>query len=409
MMKGKVKVISLIGIMLLGVVLLLGTSAMVRAAQQEIPIGAIFHLTGPYAAGQAGFDKGWMDSIEAANKYMDLKGAKIVGTVMDGGTDVSKSMAAFKNLAGESKPIVCLNGAMTPVALALKTWLPKRKIPMIEVGADDEMAVLPSWIFSTNPAYVSILAGWVDYYMKEIWPKKGESRAPRFSWFTWDNAFGRSTIKPKAKKYIESKGVEVMGEEYFPFAPTDASAQWMRLKEKKADFTYGVGYHTTINALLTEGEKLGMLDQVTLGFSAVLPIPLLQLAKEKTKNTYLAEPQRRWLYLEDWEKECPRVYEMYKKNKRETIDLTPYEGGFKNGLIACEAVRLAITKVGPQKVTGEDVYAALQTITNFDCWRLAQAYTWNATKRFGADTVFINKFGQDKVINLGEVPAPSLD
>ncbi|MFC1824909.1 ABC transporter substrate-binding protein, partial [Thermodesulfobacteriota bacterium] len=197
-------------------------------------------------------------------------------------------------------------------------------------------------------------------------------------------------------------------EEFFPFAPTDASAQWMRLKQKKADFTFGVGYHTTVNALLTEGEKLKMLDDVTVGLAGVIPTVLLKLAKEKTRNTYLATPQRRWLYLEDWEKNAPRAYEFYKKNKRESIDLTPYEGGFKNGLVACEAVRIAVQKVGPKKVTGEDVYQALQTFNKFDSWGLSLPYTWNKTKRFGADTIFINKFGKDKVINLGECPAPSL-
>ena len=108
-----------------------------------------------------------------------------------------------------------------------------------------------------------------------------------------------------------------------------------------------------------------MLDDVSVGMSGALPSALLKLAKEKARNTYLATPQGRWIYIEDWEKNCPRVYEFYKKNKREKIDLIPYEGSFKNGLVACEAVRIAVQKVGAKKVTGEDVYRALQTFNKF--------------------------------------------
>ena len=196
-MRKKASVVTWISILFFGLLVSLSTTQTADAEATKIRIGHIVHLTGAYATGLAGLNEAFLDAIEAANKYMDLPpGVEIVGEWIDGGSDTAKSMTAFKKLTG-GDPVDVILANSTPVALALKKWFIKKKIADIEAGSDDELYKLPSWTFSFPSPYVNEFGAWIDFYMENIWKKKGLNRAPRFAWLTWDLTAGRAMITPK--------------------------------------------------------------------------------------------------------------------------------------------------------------------------------------------------------------------
>ncbi len=379
------------------------------AEKVKVRVGHIVHLTGAYAAGQVGLNDGFLDACAAANKHMDLNGIEIVPVWMDGGTDVAKSMQAFKKMIAKTSdgPMVAMVGESTTIALALKKWYIKKKVPCIEGGSDDALFTLPSWTFSDPLPYVNELGAWVDYYLENIWPQKGLDRKPRFAWLTWEIPFGRASITPKTKAYLAQKGVEVVGEEFVPFVPTDVSAQLMRLKEKKVDFTYGAMYHNAMAVILKEADKLGMIEQMDIGMAyAVIPKALLGMAGALARNIYITSV----MYpKETWADRCPRILEAYNNNKnKDKLPPMAYSLGFIRGLLVSEAVRIAAKEVGAQNVDGEAVYRGMQKITNFDAWGVAAPYTFTEKKRYGQDTTIMIRLNDNKVNMLGEFVGPNL-
>jgi len=387
-------------------VLLIGDDGF--CASRTIRIGHIVHMTGAYAAGQVGINEGFLDGVEAANLHMKLPaGVRFEGAWMDGGTDTSKSMTAFKKLTGGDNPVVLIIGESTPVALALKKWFIKKQIPSLEGGSGQELFNLPSWTFSVPSPYVNELGAWIDFYTKEVWPKKGLKRAPRFAWLTWDIAPGRAQITDEAKAYLTSKGVEIVGEEFIPVVPTDVSAQILRLKEKKVDFTYGLMYYNALAVVMKEFDRQGLIDQVDVGMTyAFQPQIFMKTVGNLSRNVYvtaLSPP------LESWGQVCPPVLEMWKKNRREGLpspDL--YLFGFNKALVACEAIRLALEKTGPDKLNGQAVFAALKGMKSYDMWGAGNAVSFGEKKRYGQDSVSLIRLDDAKLKVLGEYPTPNL-
>lgn len=397
---------TLVVIILFGASLILGGATTAPAAEKVIRIGHIVQLTGAYASGQQGINEGFLDGIELANKHMKLpQGVKFEGIWMDGATDTSKSMTAFKKLTDDR--ILVMVGESSPVALALKKWNIQKKIANIEGGSAVQMFELPSWTFSTVSPYVNQFGAWIDFYLKEVWPKKGLNRAPRFAFLTWDNAPGRMIITDQTKGYLKTKGVELVGEEFIPVVPTDVSAQVMRLKEKEVDFTYGLMYFNAFAVCVKEIEKQGLIDKIDLG--STYAFQREQYLKELgplARNTYVTglHPLH-----EEWKTACPWVIELYEKNKRDTLPSPDiYLMGLSKALVACEAVRVALEEVSPDKIDGEAIYRGLQKVRNFDAWGSSVPVTFTEKKRYGMDSVIMFRLNDEKANKLGSLPTPNL-
>jgi ABC-type branched-subunit amino acid transport system substrate-binding protein len=391
----------------LGLAILSGASCGEALAQEKpkIRIGHLVHVTGPYAAGQAGLPEGFLDAIEAANAHMDIPGAVLEGFNIDGGTDTAKSMSAFKQMTEGKDAVAVMVGESTAMGIALKTWNIRKQVPNVEGGSDVELFRLPSYTFSTVAPYVNQLGAWIDYYTSVILPKKGLNRPPRFAWLTWDNPFGRSPITPETAAYIKSKGVEIVDEEFIPNTPTDVGAQVLRMKEKGIDLTFGSMYHNALIVVLREMEKHGLIDQVDICMTyAIDPEALLASATSLARNVYMTNL---FWNFPNWEKHAPRYFEYYQRRQM-PVSKFGYAVGFDKALVAAEAVRIAATTVGPDKVNGEAVYDALQKLHDFDSWGIGPAHSFSATKRYGQDSVYMMRLNDNQITFIREQPAPNL-
>ncbi len=404
-MKARKKTGTKIGILFLSILLLFGMIGTVNAANKIVKIGVIAQLTGPYGPPTAGIFEGVMDLIEDINKYDPIPGVTLKGAWVDGASSPAKAMSACKKMVSQHDPVMVI-GWTTPSALALKKFFIKKKIPALEAGGAGPLWAMPSWSFSIMAPYENQLGGWVDFYLKNVWPKKGLNRKPNFGWVTWDNAAGRGSITDNAKEYIRSKGVNIMpGDgEFFPTAPTEVSAQILRLKKHKVDFTYGMLIFPTAAAILKGLDKQGMIDQIDLAMSTPNPPILIKLLKNLTRNVYTSDY---WTNTDHWAQKCPRVLEMYTAHNREKLPKLLYGAGIGYALVATEAVRMAAKAAGPD-VTGEDCYKALKQMKNYKRWDVGVPVTFGETRRFGLSTTHASRLNNLMQNDVGMLMHPNL-
>jgi len=385
------------------VVLMAGLTGQVQAKEKEIVIGNILHMTGAYAATQAGIHEGCMDGVNYLNKRNYVPGAKLKAIWVDGGTDAAKSLTGLKKmLANKPKPVI-IHAESTGIALALKKWYVKSKVPSIEGGNDDKFGEQPSWTFSATIPYVNICGAWVDYYLKNLW--KDKTRKPRFAWLTWDNPFGRASIKPKVKEYIESKGVEIVAEEFIPGVPVDTTAQLMRLKEKKVDFTFGAFYTNAFAVAVKDADKLGMIDDITFGAIAFPVDALPKYVGDLARNTWSPDF---WVPESMIEDRAPIIFNAYKEGGYTKFNMAMYGTGFAMVSIAAEAIRIAAADVGTENVDGPAVYDAIKKIKDFTAWGFVSPISFHGGRWFGRDTITLVGYENKKTVFKGFISTPDL-
>jgi ABC-type branched-subunit amino acid transport system substrate-binding protein len=402
-MKGGARFGKWLVILSLGSLFLLGTTGAVFA-EKEFTIGIIAHLTGPYGPGTRGINEGAIDGIEAVNQLEPIPSIKIKAEWVDGASSPPKSLSALKKIVSQFDPVVVL-GWTTPSALATKGYLISKKIPSVEGGGADPLWELPSWTFSAQAPYVNMVGGWVDYYLKHIWPKKGLKRPPNFAWVTWDNAAGRASITDKAEAYIKSKGVNIVPSEFFQTAPMEVGAQMLRLKEHEVDFTYGMLLFPTAAAILKGMDKMGLIDRIDVAMGIPNPPDLIEQAGPLCKNVYAIDY---WWPPDEWPKNCPRILEVYEKKGRGSIPKFMYGAGFGWGLVATEAVRMAAQAVGPDKVNGEACYIALTRMKEYKRWNVGVPVGFGEGLRFGCESTILYRLNDNRVNSVGVMKLPNL-
>ncbi len=395
-----------IGILLLSLLILFGMISTVHAANKVVKIGVVAQLTGPYGPATRGIHEGAMDVIEAVNKYDPIPGIILKSVWVDGASSPAKAMSACKKLVSQHKPVVVVDWT-TPSALALKKYFMKKKIPCVTGGGANPLWEMPSWSFSAIVPYVNQVGGWVDYYVKYIWPKKGLNRKPNFAWVTWDNAAGRGSITKESKAYILSKGVNIMpGDgEFFPTAPTEVTAQVLRLKKHEVDFTYGMLIFPTAAAILKGLDKMGMTDRIDICMATPNPPILVKQVKNLTRNSYFSDY---WISPATWAEKSPRIIEMFNANNRDKLPKLMYGCGSGWALIATEAIRMAAKKAGPENVTGAACYKALTQMKDYKRWNVGVPVTFGETRRIGCDTTYLSHPVDNIIKTLGVMQHPNL-
>ena len=388
---------------LLGFMIISLSGLGVVSAETVIVIGHLPHFTGAYGATQAAFAPAQEDAVEWMNQVNYVPGAKIKLTWVDGGTDPAKSLAGFKKMIAEKPKPVLIIGESTGIGTALVKWHAKAKVPDVEGGMSQAMIDPPSWTFCQPSPYASQFGAWLDYFLEKVWKKK---EPPKFAWLTWDNPFGRSPMTPEAEAYLKSKGIEVVAREFIPNVPSNTTSQCMRLKESGADFTFGGMYPSALAVVLKDMDKLGMTGTISIGLSYACNLgELIKYVGPLANGVTITGINT---LVEDWEKKCPMVAEMYKKNKREGTNQWGYGNCWSKFAIAGEAVRMAAKAVGPDKVDGQAVYNALINMKNFDAWGISPPISYSKTRRVGMDSIEIQTVENQKVVSKGFAPAPDL-
>jgi branched-chain amino acid transport system substrate-binding protein len=408
----KVKLVLGVSVMIiLTVSLLFPTGA---SAAKVLYVGGTQSLTGPFAEDSAAVLNAIQDYVQYVNKTKKLAPwreekfpADITLEVMwrDDELKPSKAIVIYEELKAAGMLVARISGS--PIALALKDRYWKDHMGATSMATGSYLLTPPQSIFTYYPIYTDCLAAVADW-AKENWKEK---RKPRVAYLTADNAMGRSIEIPEMKAYLEKIGYEFVGTQYVPLVATSPpTTQLTWLKEKGVDLALGVMINAGAQPTVKEMVRLGMGPyqpyKMTFGTASPGHAALLVEAMGELGDGYVCAGS--FPPMEDLSipgvKFMHEMQEMAHPGKYNGNIM--YEGGFLEGMIQVEALRLAMQKGPFEKLTRKDVLEqGFYRIKNLETGEVSSTpITYGPGDIEGVDKVRVDQVQKGKVVKVGLYP-----
>ena len=370
----------------------------------DIHINAMFDLTGPYAGTHQLEVKGFKVYTEWANKEELVPGANIVLDIVDTGAEVSKGIVGFQMAASQKPRAVVSNGGHTSnIAMSLRQIAKRLKLPIYGGGETRTMLVPPGWSFGHQACYegqVAACAQWAkDNWKpdsKDPWIRKHyEKRNPRIGILAWENPMGRAFDQKETRDYVEKIGVDYVGAEYIPLAPSDTSPQLLRLvNDKGVDFIYFGTFPSSTAVVLKNAAALGLRDEFQdFSFWAASILLLKKYVGDLANRSMMLTGYK----IDPAEWEIPYFADQFRKANVPMVAAGIYGAGGSFMSVKFEAIRRAALKVGVDKVDGQAVYDALINMKSYKPHLYHSTVGFSPTKRAGADTAVMYQLKNGKL------------
>lgn len=345
----------------------------VGCAQQQAakPSGKITYrvavfgdATAIYAADIGPQLNAFLDFGKWANETNYIPGVALDFQVYDHGADNSRAIAAFKEAAsGSPKPVMVNDGYASTFALLYKPLMEQNKIPGYGTSALRSTCLPVSWYFAVLPSPESLIGAYTDW-ITENWKKDSKIEwikanwhegAPRMAFIAWDSPLGRASESPEVFAYMKSKGVEYAGAEYFPLAASDPTPQLSRIKDK-FDFAYIAMFPPHYAMILQGADRLGMAGKYMAAVPNYFdPYALIAKTGKLADNTLCFN-----LFEMDFSK-LPTYIQKAQTDRQYPKEMFVYRGGWIIGDMFAQTIKKTIEKYGVDKVTGENVYATINS------------------------------------------------
>jgi len=398
------------------IMVMVATSLLPVSAQAEkvLYIGGTQSLTGPFAEDSAAVLLAIQDYAEYVNKTKKLAPwreekwpADITLEVMwrDDELKPSKAMPIYEELKAKGMLVARISGS--PIALALKDRMFEDHMGATSMATGSYYLSPPQSCFTYYPIYTDACAAIADW-VKDNWKQK---RKPRVAYLTADNAMGRSIEIPEMKAYLEKIGYEFVGTQYVPLVATSPpTTQLTWLKQKGVDLALGVMINAGAQPTVKEMVRLGMgphLDyKMFFGTASPGHAALLAPAMGELGDGYLCAGS--FPPMDDLSvtgvKFMHEMQEMAHPGKYNGNIM--YEGGFLEGTIQVEALRLAMQKVPFEKLTRKDVLEqGFYRIKNLETGEVSSTpITYAKGDVEGVDEVRVDQVQKGKVVKVGLYP-----
>jgi hypothetical protein len=382
-------------------------------AAKVLYVGGTQSLTGPFAEDSAAVLSAIQDYVKYVNdtKMMapwrkEKFPADITLEVMwrDDELKPAKALIIYEELKAKGMLVARISGS--PIALALKDRMWQDHMGATSMATGSYYLSPPQSCFTYYPIYTDCMAAIGDWF-KEGWKEK---RKPKVAYLTADNAMGRSIEIPETKAYLEKIGYEFVGTQYVPLVPTSPpTTQLTWLKEKGVDLALGVMINPGSQPTVKEMVRLGMGPyqpyKMTFGVASPGHAVVLADAMGKLGDGYVCAGS-----FPSWDDPAPGVKFIIEAQKRshpdKFVNHIMYEGGFLEGMIQVEALRLALQKVPFKKLTRKDVLEhGFYKIKNLDTGQISSTpITYGPGDVEGVDSVRIDQVQNGKVVKVGLYP-----
>jgi ABC-type branched-subunit amino acid transport system substrate-binding protein len=198
------------------------------AAKPSVTIHNIIDLTGAYAPIAIPSEKGGKDYL---SWIADQGGLDVDG---DGKADVevkyawaefgnvdARFMSAYKRFRmGKPQPTI-IEMWSSPNQEMMKPVLERDNIVCYGIGFSDPQLYPPAWNYMDCWSYGESAAGAIEYYVDQIWPKRGKGAKAKVAHLTWDSAYGRAANEPTKRHGQKTGKYEVVAERFCTMMPTD--------------------------------------------------------------------------------------------------------------------------------------------------------------------------------------------
>jgi hypothetical protein len=398
------------------IVVMVATSLLPVSAHAEkvLYIGGTQSLTGAFAEDSAAVLLAIQDYAKYVNETKNLAPwrkekwpADITLEVMwrDDELKPAKAIVIYEELKAAGMLVARISGS--PIALALKDRYWKDHMGATSMATGSYLLTPPQSIFTYYPIYTDCLGAIADWF-KDNWKEK---RNPRVAYLTADNAMGRSIEIPEMKAYLDKIGYEFVGTQYVPLVATSPpTTQLTWLKEKGVDLALGVMINAGAQPTVKEMVRLGMGPyqpyKMTFGTASPGHAALLVEAMGDLGDGYVCAGS--FPPMEDLSvpgvKFIHEMQEMAHPGKYNGNIM--YEGGFLEGMIQVEALRLAMEKVPFEKLTRKDVLEqGFYRIKNLETGDVSSTpITYGPGDIEGVDQIRIDQVQKGKVVKVGLYP-----
>ena len=324
---------------------------------EKLVYGAIMDLTGPYAPIVGASYPAFMDAAEYVNDTGGIRGVPLEVLVRDcGGKDDVTINMYMQMREMKPRPSV-IYVAVSSHAKALKDRFAEDKI--IGFCVPEKDAIYPTgFSFGAFTSYADSCGLFMDW-LAGSWKEK---RAPRLAFLTWDSAYGKAVIYDEVYNYAKSKGIEVVGTEYFGIRDLHVTNQLMRIRAKKADWVFGniLGNGPVVMAKSAKdmGYKVGIAAGLGLDDSSLF------INREVLEGAVAVHPFANWSETDNNGIQIMNKY--FIKNKRRPTHRTiMYPLGWTGVLVFREAVERIVDKYGWEKVNGDGIKKEMERLDGF--------------------------------------------
>ncbi len=393
----------LFGVILLAVVLAMpavsGCAPAAPPKEKVISYLSLGDYTGPIAGLNVPADTGCEDMFKEINATGGVDGVKVNTIFVDTRYDTARGVSAYKRYRTEPKLLV-VNAISTPFGKAIMPMTMKDKVVQLAPG-DGEAQAHIGWVFPWGVCYQNAFGATIDFILKD-WQAKGKTGSPLIGYMSWDTAYGREPLRG-GKEYAEKLGVKLLPPEFFPTGAPDHTVWLKRLAEGGANYIIIGGVDPTPSNILRDAYKLGLtktiqfVDTTFWGPTEAVGIKLHPEATEGCWiNSYYLRGDECWAH--------PLAAAMVPKYRGKSVDefrkTTPanYVTGMIWALVYKEGAARALKAVGYEKLDGEAMKAAYESLTGLDLGQgLVGPCTYSPTNRQGSDVTrfYIVKGGKE--------------
>lgn len=391
---------------------LLGISATTTYAK-TLYVGGTQSLTGPFAEDSAAVLAAFEDYVKYVNDTKNMApwrkekfpaDIKLEVLWRDDELKPAKALPIYEELKAKGMLVARISGS--PIALALKDRLWEDGMGATSMATGPYYLSPPQSCFTYYPIYTDCMGAIADWF-KGNWK---ETRKPKVAYLTADNAMGKSIEIPEMKAYLEKIGYEFVGTQYVPLVPTSPpTTQLTWLKDKGVDLALGVMINPGSQPTVKEMVRLGMGPfqpyKMTFGVASPGHAVVFAEAMGELGDGYVCAGS-----FPSWDDPAPGVKFMIEAQKNshpgKFVKHIMYEGGFLEGMIQVEALRLALEKVPFDKLTPRAVLEnGFYRIKNLETGGISSTpMTYGPGDIEGVDEIRIDQVQKGKVVKVGLTP-----
>ncbi len=288
----------------------------------------------------------WFDYLNEEKGGID--GVPINVFVADGKYDVTVIKSIYKRYVNQVLTMTFVGQSVAYDALLYD--FQKDKMPVFAFcGGSDGFVYPPSWVYTAQPGTADKCGLLCEWIMKN-WK---ESRKPKLALLLGNYPAGR--FPEKGIPFYKNLGVDVVAVEYVPFQPQSTVDQLLKIRDTKADFIFDTLTIDMLRVALGDAARMGwkLGKDITWVSFYTNGITLKEVVPKEQYDGFIGfEDALDWYTQENWR--VRKLTEYYRKRYK-TDKYLPQggHGGALSAMMAEEALRLAMRKVGYSNLTPE--------------------------------------------------------
>lgn len=347
------------------------------AFSEELPIGAIFDLSGATGTGLS-YAEGVRDYVRHLNDEGGiLGGKKVVLNEFDNEWKVPVALKAYENLV-RNKNIRIILGYGTAPSIAISPKTTKDKVLYMGGGCNVEPlanGTKTPYVFLVGVTYSDELMLMAQHFMN-TWKK---DRKPKWACFLPAKL---NFVANRAKKHL----ADVLGMEALPFIDAaaenvDANTQMLQCKQKKPDLLMTVSGTKGIAAVLMARYKQRMTKVPSCSICYGLDLDVVRMAGKASDGAITND------YTVPWGADAPEMKTIMAVNKKYRPNVKFQPMNYKRGWVTALVLFSGIKKAGSTDPT--KIKEALENMKNFSTNGLTANITYTAQNHKGLNATYI--------------------